>query len=135
MVRAGLAVIVVVSVALLMVVMTADWRDAWPFPVGRARDWWYASGFVAGLLTGWGASLLTVAVYRRGLFGPAFPVHGPEDLAARLVGRTLDEVEGGNGLILTFGDRRVIITSADPYQPLEVVVQSAPAADDRDDGP
>jgi hypothetical protein len=93
------------------------------------------SGFLAGLLTGWGASLLTVAIYRRGLFGPTFPVHGPEDLAARLVGRTLSDVQGENGLILTFGDRCVIITSADPYQPLEVVVQSSPAADDWDDGP
>jgi hypothetical protein len=135
MIRGGLVVIVVVSVALLMIVMTADWRDAWPFPVGRARDWWYVSGFLAGLLTGWGASLLTIAVYRRGLFGPTFPVHGPEDLAAMLVGRTLDDVQSENGLILTFGDRRVIITSADLYQPLEVVVRSSRAADDQEEAP
>jgi hypothetical protein len=32
MIRAGLVVIVVVSVALLMMVMTADWLNAWPFP-------------------------------------------------------------------------------------------------------
>jgi hypothetical protein len=134
MIRAGLVVIVVVSIALLLMVMTADWLNAWPFPIGRARDWWYLSGFLAGLLTGWAASLLTVAVYRRGLFGPTFPVHGPEDLAAQLVGRTLDEVQGENGLILTFGDRCVIITSADPYQPLEIVVRSSPAVDDRDEG-
>jgi hypothetical protein len=133
MMRAGLVVIVVVSVALLMMVMTADWLDAWPFPIGRSRDWWYASGFLAGLLTGWVASLVTVAVYRRTLFGPTFPVRGPEDLAARLVGCTLSGVEGENGLILTFGDRRVIITAADPYQPLEVVVQSSRAAEDPED--
>jgi hypothetical protein len=36
MIRAGLVVIVVVSVALLMMVMTADWLDAWPFFIGRA---------------------------------------------------------------------------------------------------
>ena len=135
MIRAGLVVMIVVSVALVMMVMTADWLDAWPFPIGRTRDWWYLSGFLGGLLTGWVASLLTVAVYRRALFGPTFPVHGPEDLAARLVGCTLSDVQGENGLILTFGDRRVIITSADPYQPLEVVVQSSQAADDREDGP
>jgi hypothetical protein len=133
MMRAGLVVMVVVSLALLMMVMTADWLDAWPFPIGRARDWWYASGFLAGLLTGWVASLVTVAVYRRTLFGPTFPVRGPEDLAARLVGCTLSGVEGDNGLILTFGDRRVIITAADPYQPLEVVVQSPLAAEDPED--
>jgi hypothetical protein len=51
-------------------------------------------------------------------------------LAAMLVGRTLSDVQGENGLILIFGDRRVIITSADPYQPLEVVVRSSQAADD-----
>jgi hypothetical protein len=134
MIRAGLVVIVVVSVALLMMVMTADWLNAWPFPIGRSRDWWYASGFLAGLLTGWVASLVTVAVYRRGLFGPTFPVHGPEDLADRLVGRTLSDVQGENGLILTFGDRCVIITSADPYQPLEVAVRSSQVADDREAG-
>jgi hypothetical protein len=133
MVRAGLVVIVVVSIALLMMVMTANWLDAWPFPIGRSRDWWYMSGFLGGLLTGWVASLVTVALYRRGLFGPTFPVRGPEDLAAMLVGRTLSEVQGENGLILTFGDRRVIITSADPYQPLEVVVRPSPAADDREE--
>jgi hypothetical protein len=135
MIRAGLVVIVVVSVALLMMVMTADWLDAWPFLIGRSRDWWYMSGFLGGLLTGWVASLVTVALYRRALFGPTFPVHGPEDFAARLVGRTLSDVEGENGLILTFGDCRVIITSADPYQPLEVVVQSSPAANDSEEGP
>jgi hypothetical protein len=135
MIRAGLVVIVVVSVALLMMVMTADWLDAWPFFIGRSRDWWYMFGFLGGLLTGWVASLITVAVYRRGLFGPTFPVHGPEDLAARLVGSTLSDVQGENGLILTFGDRCVIITSADPYQPLEVVVRSSEAADDPDEGP
>jgi hypothetical protein len=134
MIRAGLVVIVVVSVALLMMVMTADWLDAWPFFVGRSRDWWYVSGFLGGLLTGWVASLITVAAYRRTLFGPTFPVHGPEDLAAQLVGRTLSAVQGSNGLVLTFGDLRVIITSADPYQPLEVVVRSSHAADDREDG-
>jgi hypothetical protein len=130
MIRAGLVVIVVVSVALLMMVMTADWLDAWPFLIGRARHWWYMSGFLAGLLTGWVASLVTVALYRRGLFGPTFPVSGPEDLATRLVGRTLSDVQGENGLILTFGDRQVIITSADPYQPLEVAVRSSQIADD-----
>jgi len=135
MIRAGLVVIVVVSVALLMMVMTADWLDAWPFFIGRSRDWWYISGFLGGLLTGWLASLLTVAVYRRGLFGPTFPVHSSEDLAARLVGRTLSKVQDDNGLILTFGDRCVIITSADPYQPLEVVVRSSQAADDSEEGP
>jgi hypothetical protein len=135
MIRAGLVVVVVVSVALLMMVMTADWLDTWPFLIGRSRDRWYVSGFLAGLLTGWVASLVTVAVYRRALFGPAFPVHGPEDLAALLVGCTLSDVRGENGLILTFGDRRVIITSADPYQPLEVVVRSSRAADDREEGP
>ncbi len=135
MMRAGLVVIVVVGVALLMMLMTADWLNAWPFPIGRARDWWYMSGFLAGLLTGWVASLICVAVYRRMLFGPTFPVNGPEDLAARLVGRTLDDVQGENGLILTFGDRCMIITSADPYQPLEVVVQSSQAADDQEEGP
>jgi hypothetical protein len=134
MIGAGLVVIVVVSVALLMMVMTADWLDAWPFLIGRSRDWWYMSGFLGGLLTGWIASLITVAVYRRTLFGPTFPVHGSEELAARLVGRTLSDVQGENGLILTFGDCRVIITSADPYQPLEVVVRSSPAADDWEDG-
>jgi hypothetical protein len=134
MIRAGLVVMVVVSVALLMMVMTADWLHAWPFPIGRSHDWWYLSGFLGGLLTGWAASLLTVAIYRRGLFGPTFPVSGPEDLAARLVGRTLSDVQGENGLILTFGDRRVIITSADPYQPLEVVVRSSQAAEDVEEG-
>jgi len=134
MLRAGLVVMVVVSVALLMMVMTADWLDAWPFPIGRSRDWWYVSGFLGGLLTGWGASLITVAVYRRALFGPTFPVSGPEDLAVLLVGRTLSDVQGDNGLILTFGDRRVIITSADPYQPLEVVVRSSQAVDDQEEG-
>ena len=133
MMRAGLVVIVVVSVGLLMMVMTADWLDAWPFLIGRSRDWWYLSGFLAGLLTGWLASLLTVAVYRRGLFGPTFPVHGPEDVAARLVGRRLSDVQGENGLILTFGDCRLIITSADPYQPLEVVIQASPPAEDPED--
>jgi hypothetical protein len=132
MMRAGLGVIVVVSIGLLMMVMTADWLDAWPFLIGRSRDWWYLSGFLGGLLTGWLASLLTVAIYRRGLFGPTFPVHGPEDVAARLVGRTLSEVQAENGLILTFGDRRLIITSADPYQPLEVVMQASPTADDQE---
>jgi hypothetical protein len=39
MIRAGLVVIVVVSVALLIVVMTADWLHAWPFSIGRSRDW------------------------------------------------------------------------------------------------
>jgi hypothetical protein len=134
MIRAGLVMIVVVSVALLMMVMTADWLDAWPFLIGRSRDWWYMSGFLGGLLTGWVASLLTVALYRRGLFGPTFPVSGPEDLAAMLIGRTLSDVQGENGLILTFGDCRVIITSADLYQPLEVVVQSSQAADDWEEG-
>jgi hypothetical protein len=134
MIRAGVVVIVVVGIALLMMVMTADWLNAWPFPIGRSRDWWYLSGFLAGLLTGWVASLVTVAVYRRGLFGPTFPVHGPEDLAARLVGRTLSDVRDDNGLILTFGDRCVIITSADPYQPLEVVVQPFRTPDDGDEG-
>jgi hypothetical protein len=134
MIRAGLVVIVVVSVALLMIVMTADWLNAWPFPIGRSRDWWYLSGFLGGLLTGWAASLVTVAVYRCGLFGPTFPVHGPEDLAVRLVGRTLSDVRDENGLILTFGDRCVIITSADPYQPLEVVVRLSQAADDWEEG-
>jgi hypothetical protein len=133
MMRAGLVVIVVVSIALLMMVMTADWLDAWPFLIGRSRDWWYMSGFLAGLLTGWVASLVTVAVYRRTLFGPTFPVRSPEDLAVRLVGCTLSDVQAENGLILTFGDRRVIITSADPYQPLEVVVQSSRAVDDPED--
>jgi hypothetical protein len=135
MLRAGLVVMVVVSVALLMMVMTADWLNAWPFPIGRARDWWYVSGFLAGLLTGWVASLATVAVYRRVLFGPTFPVSGPEDLAAMVVGRTLDDVQGENGLILTFGDRCVIITSADPYQPLEVVVRPSQAADAQEEVP
>jgi hypothetical protein len=135
MLRAGLVVMVVVSVALLMMVMTADWLDAWPFFIGRSRDWWYLSGFLGGLLTGWVASLITVAVYRRSLFGPTFPVHGPEDLAARLVGRTLSDVQGEKGLILTFSDLNVIITSADPYQPLEVVVRSSPAANDPWEGP
>jgi hypothetical protein len=134
MIRTGLVVIVVVSVALLVMVMTADWLNAWPFPIGRSRDWWYLSGFLGGLLTGWVASLVTVALYRRGLFGPTFPVSGPEDLAAMLVGRTLSDVQGENGLILIFGDRRVIITSADPYQPLEVVVRSSQAADDWEAG-
>jgi hypothetical protein len=77
----------------------------------------------------WVISLVTVALYRRGLFGPTFPVSGPEDLGARLVGCTLSDVQGKNGLILIVGDRRVIITSADPYQPLEVVVRSSQAAD------
>jgi hypothetical protein len=134
MIRAGLVVIVVVSVALLMMVMTADWLDAWPFLIGRARHWWYMSGFLGGLLTGWVASLVTVAVYRRVLFGPTFPVSGPEDLAATLVGRTLSDVQGQNGLILTFGDRQVIITSADPYQPLEVEVRSPQTADESEEG-
>jgi hypothetical protein len=133
--RAGLVVIVVVSVALLMMVMTADWLDAWPFLIGRSRDWWYISGFLGGLLTGWVASLITVGVYRRGLFGPTFPVHGPEDLAARFVGQTLSDVQGENGLILTFGDQCMIITSADPYQPLEVVLRSSEAVDDPEEGP
>jgi hypothetical protein len=35
---------------------------------------------------------------------------------------------------LTFGDRCVIITSADPYQPLEVAVRSSQVADDREAG-
>jgi len=135
MIRAGLVVIVVVSVALLMMVMTADWLNAWPFLISRSRDWWYVSGFLGGLLTGWVASLITVAVYRRALFGPTFPVHGPDDLAAMLVGRTLSDVQGENGLILTFDDRRLIITSADPYQPLEVVVQSSQAVDDQEESP
>jgi hypothetical protein len=135
MIRAGLVVIIVVSVALLMMVMTADWLAAWPFLIRRSRDWWYMSGFLAGLLTGWVASLITVAVYRRALFGPTFPVRGPDDLAAMLVGRTLSDVQGENGLILTFGDRRLIITSADPYQPLEVVVQSSQAVDDQEESP
>ena len=135
MMRAGLVVIVVVSVVLLMMVMTADWLDAWLFLIGRARDWWYVSGFLGGLLTGWVASLITVAVYRRGLFGPTFPVSRPEDLAALLVGRTLSDVQGENGLILTFGDRCVIITAGDPYQPLEVVVRSSRAADDQEEVP
>ena len=135
MIGAGLVVIVVVSVALLLMVMTADWLDAWPFFISRSRDWWYISGFLGGLLTGWVASLITVAVYRRALFGPTFPVNGVEDLAARLVGRTLSDVQGENGLILTFGDRCVIITSADPYQPLEVVVRSSPAAADPEEDP
>src|SRR5919198_606156 len=95
MIRAGLVVIIVVSVALLMMVMTADWLNAWPFPIGRSRDWWYLSGFLGGLLTGWVASLVTVALYRRGLFGPTFPVSGPEDLAAMLVGRPLSDVVSG----------------------------------------
>jgi hypothetical protein len=85
-------------------------------------------------LTGWVVSLVTVALCRRGLFGPTFPVSGPEDLAARLVGRTLSDVRGENGLILTFGDRCVIIASANPYQPLEVVVRSSQAADDWEEG-
>ena len=134
MIRAGLGVIVVVSVALLMMVMTADWLDAWPFLIGRTRHWWYLSGFLSGLLTGWVASLVTVAIYRRVLFGPTFPVSDPDDLAAMCVGRTLSDVQGENGLILTFGDRSVIITSADPYQPLEVVVRSSQAADDQEEG-
>jgi hypothetical protein len=135
MIRAGLVVVVVVSVALLMMVLTADWLGAWPFLIGRSQHWWYMSGFLGGLLTGWVASLITVAVYRRGLFGPTFPVSGPDDLAAMLVGRTLSDVQGENGLILTFGDRSVIITSADPYQPLEVVVQSSRAANDPEESP
>jgi hypothetical protein len=85
MIRAGLVVMVVVSVALLMMVMTADWLNAWPFPIGRSRD-------------------------------------------------TLSDVRDENGLILTFGDRCVIITSADPYQPLEVVVRSSQTADDWEEG-
>ena len=102
MIRAGLVVIVVVSIALLMMVMTADWLDAWPFLIGRARDWWYISGFLGGLLTGWVASLITVAVCRRTLFGPTFPVHGPEDLAARLVGRIPRRGRaGGQGCVKT----------------------------------
>jgi hypothetical protein len=80
------------------------------------------------------ASLVTVAVYRRVLFGPTFPVSSPEDLAATLVGRTLSDVQGENGLILTFGDCQVIITSADPYQPLEVEVRSPQTADDPEEG-
>jgi hypothetical protein len=135
MIRAGLVVVVVVSVALLMMVMTADWLDAWPFLIGRSRHWWYMSGFLGGLLTGWMASLLTVAVYRRVLFGPTFPVSGPDDLAAMFVGRTFSDVQGEHGLILTFGDRAVIITSADPYQPLEVVVQSSQASEDPEESP
>ena len=55
------------------------------------------------------------------------------DLAAMLVGRTLSDVQGENGLILTFGDRHVIITAADPYQPLEVVVRSSQAAEDTEE--
>jgi hypothetical protein len=133
MIRAGVIVIGVVSVGLLMMVMTADWLDAWPFLIGRTRHWWYLSGFLSGLLTGWVVSLATVAVYRRGLFGPTFPVHGPEELAAMFVGHTLSDVQGENGLILSFGDRRVIITSADPYQPLEVVVRSTEAAGDMEE--
>jgi len=39
MIRAGLVVMVVVSVALLMTVMTADWLHAWLCPIGRSRDW------------------------------------------------------------------------------------------------
>lgn len=35
--RARLMVIIVVSVGLLMMVMTADWLDAWLFPIGRSR--------------------------------------------------------------------------------------------------
>ena len=135
MLRAGLLVIVFVSVALLMMVITAGWLDAWPFPIGRSRDWWYMSGFLGGPLTGWVASLLTVAAYRRALFGPTFPVSGPEDLAASLVGRTLSDIQGENGLILTFGDRCVIITSADPYQPLEVAVRSSRTANDQEEAP
>jgi hypothetical protein len=134
MMRAGLVVMVVVSVGLLMMVMTADWLNAWPFPIGRSSDWWYLSGFLAGLLTGWVASLLTVAIYRRTLFGPTYPVHGAEELAARLIGRTLTDVQGDNGLLLCFGACHVIITSADPYQPLEVVVQSSEAADGPETG-
>jgi hypothetical protein len=134
MVRAGLVVMVVMSVALLLMVMTADGLHAWPSPIGRARDWWDLSGVLAGLLTGWAASLRTVAVSRRGLFGPTFPVHGPEDLAAQLVGRTRSDVQGAHGCSQTCGGRRVRITSAEPSQPLEVVVRSSPAADDRGEG-
>jgi hypothetical protein len=50
------------------------------------------------------------------------------------IGRTLSDVRDENGLILTFGDRCVIITSADPYQPLEVVVRSSQAVDDGEAG-
>jgi hypothetical protein len=56
-------------------------------------------------------------------------------LAARFVGRTLSDVQGENGLILTFGDQCMIITSADPYQPLEVVLRSSEAVDDPEEGP
>jgi hypothetical protein len=132
--RAGLVVMMVVSIARLLG-LTADRLEACPFLIRRARDWWDLSGFLCGLLTGWMASLLTVAVYRRALFGPTFPVHGPEDVAGRLVGRTLSDVEGENGRILTFGDRQVIITAADPDQPLAVVVRLSPAAADQEEGP
>jgi hypothetical protein len=44
-------------------------------------------------------------------------------------------VQGENGLILTFGDRCAIITSADPYQPLEVVVRLSEAVDDPEEVP
>ena len=114
MMRAGLVVMMVVSVARLLLVLTADGLEAWPFLIRRARDWWYVSGFLSGLLTGWVASLVTVGVSRRALFGPTVPVHGPEDVAARLVGRTLSDVQDENGLILTCGDRQVSITSATP---------------------
>jgi hypothetical protein len=49
MIRAGLVVIVVVSVVLLMMVMTVDWLHAWPFPSvvpvtgGTCPDSWVAS--------------------------------------------------------------------------------------------
>jgi hypothetical protein len=132
--RAGLVVIVVVCVARLMMVMTADWLHAWPFPIGRSRDWWKLSGCLGGLLTGWMASLVTVALDRRGLCGRTCPVSGPEDVAARLVGRAVSDVQGENGLILIVGDCRVIITSADPYQPLAVVVRSSQAGDDWEAG-
>ena len=79
-------------------------------------------------------TVIAVAVSRRARFGPTVPVHGPEEPAARLVGRTLSDVQGENGLILTFGDRCVIVTSADPYQPLEVVVRSSEAVDEWDEG-
>jgi len=134
MVRAGLVVMVVVSVALLLMVMTADGLHVWPFPIGRGRNRRYVSGALAGLSTGGVASRLPVAVSRRGLFGPTVPVHGPEDLAARLAGRTRSDVQGAHGRSQTCGGRRVRITSAEPSQPLEVVVRSSPAADDGEEG-
>jgi hypothetical protein len=79
-------------------------------------------------------TVITVAVSRRALFGPTFPVHGPEEPAARLVGRTLSDVQSENGLILTVGDRQVIITDADPDQPLEGVVRSSMAVEAWEEG-